>query len=756
MSCEPKEDVTYTDPKLKIASKNEDPISTSQLHKECSSVASLLDVKVAETSITLKESNITETESDITLKKSNITETDITLIESIKTEPFATGGSPRDEQINASVSSNIDIHLKKGSPPLLQDSPLVPSAPPIGEEDRQLFKDEEHTLLLGDHVYLLDAEWDLPPLLDSYNLLEDAGYDPRIAEDIASNTVVISESKADGKSAEDRKTSNSGKCSQDHVIHGLPFKPKGFRLAWEPKCLDMDQNKPEHLPWEQENGALKDKEVDNANMDVIQETDMVKMAALSSQISIITDCFHQYTSECMPAAVKQYDGEGAYDGARKDLHGYSYSCSPISSMGGLQLSSSWSNYARYGSASAPVDSNQIEALPNVIKVISDGGQKEAIEADDVKLIDVIDNESEDETFFTPPEEGKYVNKDVDNMYDKYGDETFFSQLEECKAVNKDINDICDKHGVETFFTQTEECKDVYKAIDNICDKLRDETFLKRTEKCKNVAIENEHDADASSFTQIDDVDKSLHTESQTAISQKLEVKVEESESPAQFSTSFNDLPEEIVHQIFSFCSHEELGTGCAVVCKKWRDYAYDPIHWQRLMLGYNNQGIHSDILLHYLKRAPLLKQLSLGWRDDLTNIEVADISLNCPMLRELDVGFCDGMNLLTIKAIASELTNLDTINLEGISHIDYDCIKQLCRLKKLKVLNVSHCNFIEDDSVELLASSLPIIHTLNIDGIAHITNRLVLKIKNKLKLDRLKKLKQIQHKAPTNLLQVSF
>ena len=44
-------------------------------------------------------------------------------------------------------------------------------------------------------------------------------------------------------------------------------------------------------------------------------------------------------------------------------------------------------------------------------------------------------------------------------------------------------------------------------------------------------------------------------------------------------------------------------------------------------------------------------------------------------------------------------------------------------MQHLRNLNLSHCNFLEDDSISQLARSLTYIEKLNIDGISWITDR---------------------------------
>ena len=181
----------------------------------------------------------------------------------------------------------------------------------------------------------------------------------------------------------------------------------------------------------------------------------------------------------------------------------------------------------------------------------------------------------------------------------------------------------------------------------------------------------------------------------------------------------HDIPEEIIHHVWSYFTLAELCRFVAPVCQWWRELVYNPIYWQTLIVGY----LSSEALHMCLQRATLLKNLNLCWRKELLQAEVVKFAEDCPQLRKLDLGFCENLNVKLLRIIADNCKNLEHINLEGCRLMDDECMKLLSRLTKLRSVNLSHCTFVQTEGIELLARNLPCLENLNIDGIAHIADK---------------------------------
>ena len=183
----------------------------------------------------------------------------------------------------------------------------------------------------------------------------------------------------------------------------------------------------------------------------------------------------------------------------------------------------------------------------------------------------------------------------------------------------------------------------------------------------------------------------------------------------------NALPHEIILKIFSYLNHDELAHKAALVCKKWKEFAYDPIHWTSLHI---ERAMSSYDFVCLLKRVPLLKELYLcGQCVDYE--EILFIVQSCPQLQILDLGFVTTLLDTFISAIAENCENLEYLNVEGCSEFSPACIHMLCQegqVPQLKGLNVSHCTKLTDESIIHLANSKKQLEMLNIDGISWLTD----------------------------------
>ena len=199
-----------------------------------------------------------------------------------------------------------------------------------------------------------------------------------------------------------------------------------------------------------------------------------------------------------------------------------------------------------------------------------------------------------------------------------------------------------------------------------------------------------------------------HLESETGVSA----------SPGNLFIYF---PDELIVKIFSYLTTQQLCRHAMPVCKKWRQIAKEPSLWKSIDFNFNPQ-MESLNFLWILRKAPLLRKLILRGRTNITHAEVAILSEMCPMLTDLDLGFCDALNGEMIQSLVENCQGLEKINVEGCDKVDHNCIKCLSKCKKLSHLNFSHC-FLQDESVIYLADHLPRIVSLNVDGISWITDR---------------------------------
>jgi F-box-like len=75
----------------------------------------------------------------------------------------------------------------------------------------------------------------------------------------------------------------------------------------------------------------------------------------------------------------------------------------------------------------------------------------------------------------------------------------------------------------------------------------------------------------------------------------------------KFQGYFNQLSDEMVLSIFRWVPKQQLNK-LALVCKKWRQVAYDDTLWGRLDLG--GKTLHARNLEHILKRGVSILRLA--------------------------------------------------------------------------------------------------------------------------------------------------
>lgn len=187
---------------------------------------------------------------------------------------------------------------------------------------------------------------------------------------------------------------------------------------------------------------------------------------------------------------------------------------------------------------------------------------------------------------------------------------------------------------------------------------------------------------------------------------------------------FHDLPDELIVKIFSYLSTQELCQNVAPVCRKWRQISLDHSLWKSLDFS-RRPHLSSLNLLWVMRRAPLLKRLVISGRVNITRAEVAIFTECCPGIQDIDFGFCDSLSGDMIQCLAENCSDLMKINVEGCDNLKTNCLKHLVKCKKLSHLNFSHCMFLQDSGVKFLAKGLPVIKSINLDGISFLTDSAV-------------------------------
>jgi len=189
----------------------------------------------------------------------------------------------------------------------------------------------------------------------------------------------------------------------------------------------------------------------------------------------------------------------------------------------------------------------------------------------------------------------------------------------------------------------------------------------------------------------------------------------------------NDLPIEILRHIMSFFTQRELLLTVAPVCQLWCQLAYDPVRWQTLSFDLSNESITSDTLQNCFERFPLLHSLEIiGGRYSHFLLSAADIrccAFYCDKVVDLQLRFISTLDLEMIIELVHNFSQLETLNVEGCEQLDHKCVLHLCELSHLYKLNISHCSQLADNTLDVIASSMPQLQALNIDGLNQISDK---------------------------------
>lgn len=183
--------------------------------------------------------------------------------------------------------------------------------------------------------------------------------------------------------------------------------------------------------------------------------------------------------------------------------------------------------------------------------------------------------------------------------------------------------------------------------------------------------------------------------------------------------NINDLPGEILCRIMGYLSQYELLHGAALVCRYWKSLAYDPIHWQHLVLSHS--VAHKNVL-NIVARMPLLKHLELCSLDTLCSTTIDRIADCCPMIQQLELSFCDYLTYKVVERMCERMQGLTSVNLEGCRLVGEQSVQLLATLPRLSTVQLAYCSLVTTTSICHLAHCLSHIFALNIDGISQIRN----------------------------------
>ena len=187
------------------------------------------------------------------------------------------------------------------------------------------------------------------------------------------------------------------------------------------------------------------------------------------------------------------------------------------------------------------------------------------------------------------------------------------------------------------------------------------------------------------------------------------------------TSPFDILPEELILNIFSFLTVQELCRYVALVCKLWLHYSKCPLLRQKLSFWESTRVFPLEEISDFIKvKYPLLKDLCLQPRTELTLHGCSMLAQSCPHLQVLSLSFCDQVTVHILNQFVTFCPNLRDINLAGCAVTDH-CLEGLNKLP-LRKLNASHCTRLTDNGLKFLSKECHQLCYLNFDGVQWITH----------------------------------
>jgi len=199
------------------------------------------------------------------------------------------------------------------------------------------------------------------------------------------------------------------------------------------------------------------------------------------------------------------------------------------------------------------------------------------------------------------------------------------------------------------------------------------------------------------------------------------------------SISANNLPDELVHKIFSFLSNPKDLSRASMVCVRWNDISKSSLFWRNLPLSQWERGIWTfenvdlyDILLaenHSYKELQenslyekipeftasvgyACKTLSISGSQSITNTQLKKILKNVPNIIELDCSYTSVCHIAFADRSLS-LEKIEKLDLSGCRNVSDLMMELIMRILtkgsgKLRWLSLSGCELLTDKSLAYL------------------------------------------------------
>ncbi|KAL2826066.1 hypothetical protein BDW59DRAFT_171965 [Aspergillus cavernicola] len=138
--------------------------------------------------------------------------------------------------------------------------------------------------------------------------------------------------------------------------------------------------------------------------------------------------------------------------------------------------------------------------------------------------------------------------------------------------------------------------------------------------------------------------------------------------------------------------------------------------------------VTDDSLIVVSEKCRLLKRLKLNGVLQVTDKAIMSFAQNCPSILEIDLQECKQVTNLSVTTLVATLQNLRELRLAHCTEIDDSAFLELPKhisLGSLRILDLTACENIRDDSVERIVNSAPRLRNLVLAKCRFITDRAV-------------------------------
>ncbi|XP_049833700.1 F-box/LRR-repeat protein 2-like [Schistocerca gregaria] len=180
------------------------------------------------------------------------------------------------------------------------------------------------------------------------------------------------------------------------------------------------------------------------------------------------------------------------------------------------------------------------------------------------------------------------------------------------------------------------------------------------------------------------------------------------------SISLDDVPNEILLEIFSRCSVEDLVLNIQHVNSRWRSLARHPNLWQNLAF-FPERSTSVKKIVTVLRAAPYLHSVIL-----VANVEhsvIETLCECCPKIKSLQFYDTRPVTVVMLKMLLASLPNIEYLTLRSMDIDSEDFGYILSKFDKVRYLSLLHTFYTGSTLMRHLADGCKSLEYLRLDGI---------------------------------------